>query len=297
MSNAGAGIAAMPRFAASFIALVAGLSLGGLGFGGEARGAGSVAPGPSVEGASCSSAIQAAERRHRIPARLLHAIGLVESGRASLAGGPAASWPWTVNIVGAGRYLDSRSAAIAAVEQARNAGVQSIDIGCMQVNLLHHPTAFASLEQAFDPQANADYAAAFLASLFRETGSWPAAAQAYHSREADRGARYGQRVMAAWPLSKQYGAVPDALERATGRRVDPRDVYTPEFRARVAADAARRGQRDAALRGLGADRAGVLARSSTQPGLARSAARPAPRGGRGALTAVAEQPGRQPLRF
>ncbi len=255
------------------------------------------AASPPAEGASCSAAIQAAERRHRIPARLLHAIGLVESGRAGGAGRAAASWPWTVNIAGVGSYLDSRTAAIAAVEQARSAGIRSVDVGCMQVNLVHHPAAFASLEQAFDPQANADYAGAFLASLFRETGSWPAAAQAYHSRMADRGARYGRRVMAAWPLSGQYGALPGAEEPAAGRSIDPHNVYTPEFRARVAADAAQRtrrnaAQRDEALRGR-RDRPGAL----VQSGPASGAARPAARAGRSALTAAAERPGGQPLRF
>ena len=41
----------------------------------------------------------------------------------------------------------------------RAQGARSIDVGCMQVNLLHHADAFASLEQAFDPVANARYAA------------------------------------------------------------------------------------------------------------------------------------------
>ena len=44
-------------------------------------------------------------------------------------------------------------------------GVRSIDIGCMQVNLMHHPNAFATLDAAFDPLANALYAARFLTEL------------------------------------------------------------------------------------------------------------------------------------
>jgi hypothetical protein len=34
-------------------------------------------------------------------------------------------------------------------------GVRSIDIGCMQINLVHHPDAFGSLEAGFDPITNA----------------------------------------------------------------------------------------------------------------------------------------------
>ena len=45
----------------------------------------------------------------------------------------------------------------------------------MQVNLLHHGSAFGSLEQAFDPVSNARYAADFLQKLLSQTGSWPRA--------------------------------------------------------------------------------------------------------------------------
>ena len=259
---------------------------------GLAAGSSARAASPSAESAGCSSAIQAAERQHRIPARLLHSIGLVESGRAGAAGRPAASWPWTINVAGTGRYLESRSAAVAAVEQARGVGIHSIDVGCMQVNLLHHPSAFASLDQAFDPQVNANYAAAFLASLYRATGSWPAAAEAYHSRTPGLAAEYGRRVMAIWPLSGQYGAAPGAQARAAARRVDPHDVYTPEFRARVAADAARRAERDVALSGT-ASRRGVSLASS---GAARGGVRPVSRQASGPVVAPPGRPLRSPLR-
>ena len=76
--------------------------------------------------------------------------------------------------------------------QAR--GVRSIDVGCMQVNLMHHPDAFASLDEAFDPVANARYAARFLSALFRQTGDWSLATANYHSANADRGEDYQRRV-------------------------------------------------------------------------------------------------------
>ena len=40
-----------------------------------------------------------------------------------------------------------------------------MDVGCMQVNLYHHAHAFSSLDNAFDPQSNVDYAARFLRSI------------------------------------------------------------------------------------------------------------------------------------
>jgi len=60
-------------------------------------------------------------------------------------------WPWTINAEGQGPYFATRAEAISAVQRLQEQGVRSIDVGCMQVNLLHHPQAFATMEQAFDP--------------------------------------------------------------------------------------------------------------------------------------------------
>jgi hypothetical protein len=147
----------------------------------------------------CRAAIAAAELRHGIPAGLLQAIGLVESGRTDPATGRRLPWPWAVNAEGRGALLESREAAIAHVRQAEVGGMRSIDIGCMQVNRMHHPHAFASLEQGFDPVANADYAARFLRRL-REGpagGDWMKAAGFYHSQTPERAEGYRAKVQAA----------------------------------------------------------------------------------------------------
>ena len=67
-----------------------------------------------------------------------------------------------------------------------------------QVNLMYHPDAFTSLEDAFDPASNARYAARFLQQLYARTGTWPAAASGYHSLNAEFGGPYGRKVMAIW---------------------------------------------------------------------------------------------------
>ena len=72
--------------------------------------------------------------------------------------------------------------------------MRSIDVGCMQVNLLHHPQAFATLEQAFDPPTNARYAARFLISLFHQTADWPKAGALYHSATPEIAADYARRL-------------------------------------------------------------------------------------------------------
>ncbi|HEY6431079.1 MAG TPA: lytic transglycosylase domain-containing protein [Acetobacteraceae bacterium] len=145
----------------------------------------------------CPQAIAGAEQAHAIPPRLLAAIGRVESGRAD-SSGVVVPWPWTINAEGQGRFFDSKAEAVAAVRALQAQGVQSIDVGCMQVNLMHHPDAFASLDQAFDPVANADYAAGFLRRLYVQTSNWADAAAQYHSATPGLADDYRRKVMMAW---------------------------------------------------------------------------------------------------
>jgi hypothetical protein len=78
-------------------------------------------------------------------------------------------------------------------------GVRSIDVGCGQINLMHHPDAFPNLELAFDPEANAAYAAKFLKALHSRTGDWNTATAMYHSATPGVGAEYQQQVQVVWP--------------------------------------------------------------------------------------------------
>ena len=146
----------------------------------------------------CEAAIVAAERAERLPERMMGAIALVETGRADPTSGAARPWPWTINAEGQGFFFASKQQAIDAVRGLQARGVRSIDVGCMQVNLMFHPNAFASLDQAFDPDANARYAARFLTALHGENRDWPAAIAAYHSETPALGAAYRQLVMARW---------------------------------------------------------------------------------------------------
>jgi hypothetical protein len=92
----------------------------------------------------------------------------------------------------------------------------------MQINLAYHPDAFATLEQAFDPRANASYAVSFLNDLRQRTGSWDAATAAYHSATPELGEPYRARVMrmeqveatAPAAIAEQAPAAPGALFRS-----------------------------------------------------------------------------------
>ena len=150
------------------------------------------------EGHLCRAAISEAERSANLPRGLLQAIGRVESGRRDPETGQFAPWPWTINAEGEGKYFPTREAAIAHVRQLQARGVRIIDVGCMQINLHHHPNAFASLEQAFDPLTNARYAARFLSELNGGRADWRQAAGHYHSQTPERAGPYREKVLAAW---------------------------------------------------------------------------------------------------
>lgn len=111
-------------------------------------------------------------------------------------------------------------------------------MGCLQVNLLHHPDAFASLQEAFDPVANATYGARFLSRLYNETGAWPKAIAAYHSRTPSLGSAYAQRVLALWSPASSTKL---RLTEASGNR-------TQVFETRLAQDAKDRAARLAGMR-------------------------------------------------
>ncbi len=172
-----------------------GLLSAGVGFVVEARAQSTQSAGP---GAACRAAIAIAERERGVPAGLLQAIGRVESGRRDPETGQFAPWPWTINAEGRGMFFPTREAAIAEVRQLQARGVRLIDIGCMQVNLHHHPNAFPGLEQAFDPLTNARYAAQFLSELRTNAQDWARAAGHYHSQTPERAEPYRARVLQAW---------------------------------------------------------------------------------------------------
>lgn len=145
---------------------------------------------------ACQGAIAVAEIAHGIPVGFLLAIGRVESGRPDPRTGLVQPWPWTIDVAGKGAFFATRTEAAAAVQAAQQGGTASIDVGCMQINLQQHPAAFATLDEAFDPKANADYAARFLVDLRRESGDWLTASGLYHSRTATLATPYREMVAA-----------------------------------------------------------------------------------------------------
>ena len=173
-------------------------------------------------GAQCVSAILDAEQRYNIPGHLLLAIGIQEAGRNGPAG--LAVWPWTVNANGEGAFFATRQEAQAWVRQKQAEGINSIDVGCMQVNLHWHGDQFPHQDAAFDPFMNADYAARFLVDLYRQTGSWQEAAGRYHSATDEHQSRYLKS------LAHNQQVVDQDIQRLTAlaRSFVPADYTTAE---------------------------------------------------------------------
>jgi hypothetical protein len=214
----------------------------------------------------CADAITAQERTQQIPRRLLAAIAIAESGRWDADREVKAPWPWTVNAEGEGRFYDTKAEAVRAVDQLRARDVRNIDVGCMQINLLHHPDAFADLDQALEPVSNVGYGARHLKALFDETHSWQEAAGRYHSATPERARAYRLKVVTLWNeqrrlarmeprrTAQRRAVVPVDRERtealnAWGRRMAENDRATAAATAPPARLAGYRWSRDAALAG------------------------------------------------
>ena len=153
--------------------------------------------------ADCVDAIAAASARHQVPAALLYAVALTESGRAGPAG--TRPNPYAVNIDGAGYHFDTLEAAVAQVKAAQGRHARYIDVGCMQVDLHHHPNAFPSLEAAFDPGANAEYGTRYLKDLAGKYGNWTSAVAYYHAGTAGPQWSYVCQVhsrLASWGMAQ-----------------------------------------------------------------------------------------------
>lgn len=142
----------------------------------------------------CEQAAEYAAQKTGVPPSVLNAISLTETGRRN--SGEMRPWPWTVNMEGKGVWFETEDEARAYVYKNYKRGARSFDVGCFQINYKWHGQEFASIEEMFDPNPNALYAANFLLKLYREKGNWSEAAGAYHSRTQKYAEKYEKRFNA-----------------------------------------------------------------------------------------------------
>jgi len=167
---------------------------------------------------ACLQAAQEAAARHGVPGVILVTIAQAESG----AGPERTPWPWTLNAAGKGYRFDSSHTALKALRDRLDSGETSVDIGCFQLNFRWHGHAFASLEDMIDPTLNADHAARFLATLYRESGDWRKAAGAYHSRREEHATLYLRR------LDRIFAELGPNFPRSDGQRRNETARMPPE---------------------------------------------------------------------
>ncbi|WP_435670747.1 transglycosylase SLT domain-containing protein [Marivita sp.] len=134
----------------------------------------------------CDSAAQRASSETGVPLDVMLTITRLETGR----GKGVDPWPWTVNHAGDGSWFPSEDDARSYVFSKIKRGASNIDIGCFQINYRWHADGFRSLDDMFNPDLNALYAANFLNQLYREFGTWTEAVGAYHSRTPEFAERY-----------------------------------------------------------------------------------------------------------
>ena len=172
----------------------------------------------------CRRAGTIAARELGIPDPVMQAITLTETGRR--LEGRFQPWPWTVNMEGVGKWFATRAEALAFAKAHYDRGARSFDIGCFQINYRWHGHNFASIEQMFDPAANAAYAAQYLRGLYAEKGAWSPAAGRYHSATPKYATRYRARfdqILArltgdeALPAPVELAATPPAPEPVRNR--------------------------------------------------------------------------------
>ena len=174
--------------------------------------------------AGCVASLVQAATRHGVPPDLMLALGHAESGWKAFA----------INSAGTSHFPDTAAEAVALVQSEQARGIESIDVGCGQINLRWHADAFADLSEAFDPDRNAEYAARFLAELNQAHGDWTTAVARYHSSDPEAQRTYLDRVHQRLTVL-QDGAPPDYFRAGSAVPEVPRmsEAVPEEPAARV----------------------------------------------------------------
>lgn len=140
------------------------------------------------------AAYQTAARVERIPATVLFAVALQESGINR--GGRLIPWPWTLNVAGQAYRFQTRRQACAALTFALGQWPRTrIDVGLGQINVGYHGNRVEQPCDLLDPYRNLALCASLLREHHREGDDWLVAVGRYHRPAGGAPAgRYRQRV-------------------------------------------------------------------------------------------------------
>jgi hypothetical protein len=161
--------------------------------------AGFTVPSVGWSDPSVPAGYQAVAAERGMPATLLYAVALTESGKQVDPREGYRPWPWTLNVAGRGYYFTSRSAAWYALTGWLEAGERSIDIGLMQVSWRYHQHRLGTPWQALEPYHNLRVGAGILHDCYTKAGDWWASVGCYHApSHVERAERYRRRVVSWW---------------------------------------------------------------------------------------------------
>lgn len=116
--------------------------------------------------------------------KTLYAIAMNESKRQ---GRP---WPWTMNVSGKSYFFPTRESAWRMADSLIVRGVNTFDIGLMQVNWKYHGDRFSNVWEALQPSINQKVAADILLEKYRQTGHPLTAVGWYHNASPSRHRSY-----------------------------------------------------------------------------------------------------------
>jgi hypothetical protein len=140
------------------------------------------------------AAYQAAAIEARIPAVVLFAVALQESGIKWR--GRLIPWPWTLNVAGNAYRFQTKREACAALSAALHTSPKTrIDVGLGQINLGYHRHRVDKPCDLLDPYRNLAICASILREHHRESDDWLVAVGRYHRPAGGApAARYRQGV-------------------------------------------------------------------------------------------------------
>jgi soluble lytic murein transglycosylase-like protein len=134
---------------------------------------------PVVVWAQIPETYQRVARQAGVPATVLYAVALQESGISVRK--RRLPWPWTLNIAGKGRYFATRGEACQALLTARQyTSIKRIDVGLMQLNLGYQQRHYRQPCDLLDPTRNLTVAASILRQHRRPGENWMPAIGRYH---------------------------------------------------------------------------------------------------------------------
>jgi soluble lytic murein transglycosylase-like protein len=134
---------------------------------------------PAAHAQDVPPAYRLAAQQAGIPASVLYAVALQESGTRFRH--RFVPWPWTLNVAGrAERYASRRDACAGLSRALGRAPMKRIDVGLGQINLGYHTQRYRTPCDLLDPTRNLAIAAEILKEQHASGEDWLLAIGRYH---------------------------------------------------------------------------------------------------------------------